>query len=316
MLRFARIEQPLLQQHLDSSTEIITQLGPALQKHLSWLEEPELELQKAQLGKQRQALATVGIGQQPEQREMMLVIERRLKRQAFADVLDRTPMKRAADGPAWIFAWEQILTDTIDDPIAVSHLQLMSQPEFYRNKSIELNGTIRGVQRISTSSNELGVENYFAVWMQPNEAGTGPFCFYVFELPDDFPAVGDQFLTMEVPATIVGVFFKLRVYAARSGAVPTCPLLLAKTIRIEQPDMAAVSSEWQAEPWVMIPFFLITIPLVSYLAYLVYQGTKTRLPNHGRVATEQIEKTFEDLKQDPDVKSEMERIRELRANDD
>lgn len=320
MLRFARIEQPLLEQYFKTSTEIITQLGPALKTHLSELEAAELEAaefesQKELLGQQRQALAAIAIGQTPEpaQREMILAIESRLREKAFADVRDRTPMKRGADGPAWIFAWEQVLAGD-DAALAVSYLQLMSQPEFYRGKRVELKGTIQGAQRVATKGNELGIESYFVVWMQPEEAGTGPFCIYVFELPDDFPVVGDQFTQIQVPAKISGLFFKLRVYAARSGEVPTCPLVLARTLEREKEEAVAVSSDWQADPKVLFPFFLIALPLVSYLAYVVYQSSKTKLPNHGKVARARIEKTFEELKQDPGIKSDIERIRDLDEN--
>lgn len=317
MLRFARIEQPLLEEYLAASTEIITQLGPALNSHLTGLEGTELETQKKLLGQQRQALAAIAIGQvlEPEQKETMLELENRLQEQAFANVRDRTPMKRAADGPAWIFAWEQILTGKSDVPVDVSHLQLMSQPEFYRGKFIELEGTVRGAQRINTKGNELGIESYYVVWMQPDEAGTGPFCIYVFELPESFPVVGDQFTKIQVPAKVCGLFFKLRVYAARSGEVPTCPLVLAKTLQGEEVQAVAADSAWQAKPSILIPFFLIALPFVSYLAYIAYQGSKTRLPNHGKVAKERIEKTFEELKQNPEIKSDMERIRDLHENE-
>ena len=61
----------------------------------------------------------------------------------------------------------------------------------------------------------------------------------------------------------------------------------------------------------MVPFFILAPLLVGYLAFRTYQSTKTKPITHGKVATEQIETTLNELKHAPEIKSDAERIQSL-----
>jgi len=316
MLRYARINQPLLETYLEPSTEIINRIGPAQKRFFAsqeGLDDQTLDAESKILSQQRQALAAIAIGEEADdqQREMVAAVEKVIDEFAMQQIRDRTPMTRSADAPAWTRTWERVLASKITDPEPVTHFELMTQGEFYRGKFVEVVGTVRGVQRISTTDNELGIESYFVVWMQPDQAGTGPFCIYTFKLPDDFPAVGDQFTDVDERASVVGAFFKLRIYTAKSGDVPECPLLLARTLTHIAPQTVATQKSWQPDARFMVPFFILAPLVVGYLAYRTYQSTRTEPTKHGKVVAEKIETTLNELKNDPDIKSDAERIQSL-----
>ena len=316
MLRYARINQPLPEIFLDPSTAIISRIGPGQQRFFAkqeGLDDETLTAESKILSQQRQALAAIAIGEEADdhQREQVAAIEKLIDEFAMQQIRDRTPMTRSADATAWTRTWERVLTSKVTDPQPVTHFELMTQSEFFRGKFVEVVGTIRGVQRISTSDNELGITSYFVVWMQPDQAGTGPFCIYTFKLPDDFPAVGDEFTNVDERATITAAFFKLRIYTAQSGDVPECPLLLARTLKRIAPQTVAAQKSWLPDSRFMVPFFILAPLLVGYLAFRTYQSTKTKPITHGKVATEQIETTLNELKHDPEIKSDAERIQSL-----
>ena len=316
MLRYTRIGQPLPETYLEPSTEIINLFGPTQRRFFAkqeGLDEQSLSSDLKILNQHRQALAAIAIGEvaDDQQRKQIASIEKLIDEFAMQQVRDRTPMTRSADATAWTRTWERVLTSKVSDAKPVTHFELMTQSEFFRGKFVEVVGTIRGVQRVSTSDNELGIASYYIVWMQPDQAGAGPFCIYTFKLPEDFPAVGDQFTKVNERATITGAFFKLRIYTAQSGDVPECPLLLARTLTRIAPKAVAAKKSGLPGSRFMIPFFIIAPLFVGYLAYRTYQSTKTKPPSHGKVAAEKIETTLNELSNDPEIKSDAERIQSL-----
>ena len=85
----------------------------------------------------------------PEQLETLGNVRAIIDQTTYEMIRDRTPVVRSADGPAWLRTWERIQvgepdTEMEDPDSLISHIQLLSQPESYRGRWVEISGTIRG----------------------------------------------------------------------------------------------------------------------------------------------------------------------------
>ena len=318
LLRFARIQQPLPSQYLEDSTTIVAQAGAFQKQFFDRYEDQDRKQKLEQVLEAKKAIATVGIGEElpADQRTILLAIEAQLLEFIRNDVKDHTGMKRPADGPAWNSAWESVLTQPITHPISVSHRQLMSQPKFYRLKPVAIEGVVRGAQRIEFTPNEMGLTSYYIIWIEPAQAGVSPICVYSHDVPEGFEHVGEEFEFFEKRVRVEGIFFKIRTYQTKMEEIESCPLVLCKSfIPIQVTNNEAIATtDWKPEAWYMIPF-LILVPLaVGVWAYLAYQGTKMRRPNHAKIVRDQIDDALRDLSDDPSIKSDAERVRELGQN--
>lgn len=148
---------------------------------------------------------------------------------ALQAIRDNAPFRRA-EMEAW-FALLAVLQRTPSQDLnasttgEVGYVQLVQQPHVYRAKLVTVRGTVRQVTDERPAENDLGLESYYRLVIQPRGDDMWPIFAYCLTLPDDFPRVGN----VAVDVTIVGYFFKNLSYQRQDG-LGTAPVLLAKDI--------------------------------------------------------------------------------------
>lgn len=251
-----------------------------------------------------------------EQVALMREIQVTLDPTLYREVRDRTPVVRAADGPAWLRSWERIQSGLRDLPkeavdLRVSHIQLVSQPESYRGRWVEISGILRGVDQIQVRRNELGIDHYHVLWIEPSDTNVSPYCVYCLTLPDQLAELGQQFTTLAEAVTVQGIFLKLRSYETTEREMAVCPLILAKTFELQPRQKAVARQVWQPPSWVLIGLVSLMPVVAVAIAIGVYQMTKTSQYTLSAKSEQRLAGDLERLARDRAIKSDAERVREL-----
>lgn len=254
-----------------------------------------------------------------EQLETLGAVRATLDQTTYEMVRDRTPVVRSADGPAWLRTWERIQVGEPDaemeDPDSlISHIQLLSQPESYRGRWVEISGTIRGANKIEVRQNELGFDHYYVLWIQPADTDVSPYCVYCLDLPTALSQVGKQFTALSETVRVKGIFFKLRSYETTEREMAICPLILANTCELIPLKKIVTPSVWRPPVWMLVTF-LVVMPLVAVcIAIGVYQMTKTSQYTISAKSEKQLVEDLGDLTQNRSIKSDGQRVEELYEN--
>ncbi len=307
----------------DSKTRLLNEISllDPQSEHKSALSQQLIAFQKHWTRFKVTALAVVqGKQLDGEQREVFKNVRSIVDQAIYGMVRDRTPVVRAQDGPAWLRTWERIRLGVADRQKAdvvspITHIQLLSQPGSYRGEWVELCGTLRGVSKVEVAQNELGLNHYYVLWIKPAETNVGPYCVYCLELPSSLSQVGKQFSSLTEPVCVHGIFFKLRSYETTEREMAVCPFVLAQTCEIVPIKPVEVQAQWQPPSWLLIGF-LVVMPLVAVsIAVGVYQMTKTHSHAPSSKREEKLAKNLEQLKKNPEIKSDIQRVRELAEKD-
>ncbi len=238
----------------------------------------------------------------------------------FEQVRDRTPVVRPADGPAWLRTWQRIQSESPEvagtgTDLLVSHIQLVSQPESYRGKWVEISGTLRGASQIEVRRNELGIDHYYVLWIEPSDTDVSPYCVYCLKLPAELSHVGKEFATLSEDVLVRGIFFKLRSYETTEQEMAVCPLILAETCQRLPPQQVVARQVWQPPTWLLVAL-VVLMPVVAVgIAVGVYQMTRTVQYTISTKSEQRLAGDLERLARDGAVKSDAERVRELYAAD-
>lgn len=138
---------------------------------------------------------------------------------------------RSAEHEAW-FQMISILEATPQPLLeeasrgSITMTQLIAQPDLYRGKLITTRGTVRRVIQTDAAENELGIQHYYQLWLQPADNPLSPMVVYCLHLPKGFP-LGN---TINEEVQLTGYFFKIWAYQGQQK-VEAAPLLLAREIR-------------------------------------------------------------------------------------
>ncbi len=152
-----------------------------------------------------------------------------LSADALATIRDNTYF-RTSEKDAW-FELISILQRTPPAELAarsvgeVGYVQLVQQPSAYRAKVVTVRGTVRQVTVEKPAANDLGLESYFRLVIQPSGGEIWPIFVYALELPADFPR-GE---TVAVDVSATGFFFKNLSYPWRDG-IGIAPVVVAKEV--------------------------------------------------------------------------------------
>lgn len=147
-------------------------------------------------------------------------------RTALSKVRDAT-FFRQADEDAWL---ESMLTlegydgRRLEPPKDVGFTEVFGQPKSFRGRSVRINGTLRGLEKLRAPANDYGIEEYFQGWLEPTGGPASPVIVHFRELPEGMP-LG---LEISEPVVVSGCFLKNMAYRARD-AVRVAPLLLARS---------------------------------------------------------------------------------------
>ena len=151
----------------------------------------------------------------------------------LAAIRDNAPF-RTAEQPAWFALFDAVARAKAEELAAgslgdVNCVQLIAQPNFYRAKLVTIRGTVRRVTAERPAANDLAIESYHRLVIQPAGGDPTPIFAYCLSIPDDFPR-GD---TVSVEATVTGFFFKNLSYQSEGGPA-IAPVLVAKGISAAQ----------------------------------------------------------------------------------
>ena len=157
----------------------------------------------------------------------------------------------------------------------VSYFQLFEQSNEYRGKLVTIRGRIHRVLSMRAPRNDAGIERYYQLVVQPEDAPDYPIIVYCLELPDGFPT-GERVLE---DAKITGFYFKRWAYPAKN-ALRTAPTLVAKTLCwIETPTSSQTSLGLGSVLFVVVAAAAFAVFAATYIY------TRTRRDTTGRPET-------------------------------
>lgn len=192
--------------------------------------------------------------------------------------------------PKDLDAWQntfQVLRDTDQEDLQNSKampaqfVQLHLQPDQYRGKLVELDGTVRRAVKTPSQKNDLGIPYYWQLWLF-SDRHTSPVVIYALELPEDFPQ-GDSIYQQ---VSLRGVFFKRWAYSAKGGTM-TAPLVLAKQIQWNRPQERNTLSSIQ-----LIIGGSISLTIASMFAVFVFLQSRSKSSAAEQVIRSREEREF------------------------
>lgn len=158
----------------------------------------------------------------------------------------------------------------------VSYFQLFEQTNEYRGKLVTIRGRVHRALRLRTPGNDLGIEHYYQLVVQPDDSPAYPIMVYCLELPEGFPT-GEKVLE---DARITGFYFKRWAYPAKD-ALRTAPTLAAKTLHwIETPRTSQTTLGLGSVLFVIVAAGAFAVFAAAY----IYARTRRDTPGHPEAA--------------------------------
>ncbi len=231
----------------------------------------------------------------------------------YRSIQDRSSIGWNGDTAGWLRMWERVIASDWENSAPATHLQLSSQPDFYRGQPVDIAGWIRTIRKRSLQDSQIGVPHYYEMWLRPADSNVAPYCVYVLQLPDGFPAVGTRYEELNQRVELTGLFFKIRSYVDGAKDVRYTPVLLARSFEMtrDPTSMPTESLAWQPSVQIWIGI-LVAMPLIAAaIAWAVFRSSQTRRFQPGAKTTEKIQHTLHGLVNDPRVQTTEEKIRDL-----
>lgn len=250
----------------------------------------------------------VTMGQQQSVFQLQHVLDQVL----FQQVQDRTSLGWTGDSGAWIRIWEMTMTGDMPASSPVSRIELMGQPEVFRGKPVSVEGWVRSARKSTLDpDSKLGLPYYYILWIRPRETKAGPFCVYSMTLPKGFPEVSEEFSETNQSVKLSGYSFKVRSYVTADSSVGYCPVILSRGLELVEAEEFTSVDRWQpSRSTLTIAFILIPLAATG-LAWLAFRNSKTRQYIPGKKAQQQIDQSLNDLSDDPQVQTDLEKVRML-----
>jgi hypothetical protein len=186
-----------------------------------------------------------------------------VREQYLRDVQDDTVF-RSAERDAWFHLLALLQKSNPADLERASlgragYVQLEAQPKEYRGRLVTLDGVVRAAKAVPAPENDLGIERYYQLWLQPDPGSGALVALYALELPGDFP-LGER---IEALCRAVGFFFKRWAYASRGG-VTTAPLVLVRSVQWEPlPAPPPPAPVGQQLLWAFVVALLLAVATLS-----------------------------------------------------
>jgi hypothetical protein len=181
------------------------------------------------------------LGTKPSEREHSAdAILPKIERDVLEAIEDNTYF-RNTEQAAW-FRFLEVVRGASREQVAavqgrgVDYVQLVDQPDFYRGKFVTVHGWVRQVTEHTPASNELGIESYHRVVVQPSN-GNWPIFVYCLELPQEL-----QKADVGGSVQVTGLFFKNLSYPWEGG-VGIAPVIVAKRVGYVGGDVGEVPVE-------------------------------------------------------------------------
>jgi hypothetical protein len=265
----------------------------------------------------RPSLTAVAEGQtlDAEGEKKLAAARDRIYRESLRMIQDASEVARPSDSLAWLLAWQKLLNTPLGATTPVTPFELMTQPKQFRGRPVSFSGTLRGIETAPANREELGLPQYYVLWIQPKELDRTPYCVYAAELPSEIQVTSEGFQSMRQAVTIRGIFWKVRSYVDTTKDVATCPLVLARNVIVAEAPAAVEPYRWKPPAWLLwaITFLL---PLVALaIAWRIYQtGREFVLPRSpGR--TRSIEESLNQLSSDESIETDRQRLARLESSE-
>jgi hypothetical protein len=101
----------------------------------------------------------------------------------------------------------------------VGYVALTDQPAAYRGRPVWLDGRAARVERLEAKANPFGIEQYWLVWIRPDDGSERPVMAYAESLPPRLAELAGQPLLEDGPATRArGVFLRRHLYQSAKGS--------------------------------------------------------------------------------------------------
>jgi hypothetical protein len=255
------------------------------------------------------ALATMA-GQAPSNPDVQATIAELaelLSDIAKSMVLDDAPLGRATEVPYWNELLSRLKEAAEAEPAEQAlPVELRAQPSHYRGRRIAVRGRIRGARIQLSGGAGNGVDQYFELWVQPEDGSAIPYCVYALEVPADFPPLSSQLAAVDIPTRIEGYFFKTRSYLTANSRTQFAPVVVAAapTIEITLPTTSAARPP---APFRTLMTILTIALLAAWVAWRVYRSYDSISRREPRFRAS----LWKDLAEDPRVVSTRERLARL-----
>ena len=246
-------------------------------------------------------------------RELVPVLQ-----QASTELIrDKTPVGRGKEAYAWFAAWSEVFDQPIEQDAGATATvtQLLSQPQAWRGKTLQVTGTALRVERVEASHNALGIERYYVIWIQPDEPSIYPWCVYALMAPEALVGEPDeQIREVEQRVSTTAVFFKNRLFNAagnRGDEAAYAPVLLTAAVDSPAETTPTRQSVFRLPSLQVILVWLALIGgLATLIAVTVYRSTTgggvRSLPR-----SEKLSQEFNQLEKDERVETTIEKLQKL-----
>lgn len=231
------------------------------------------------------------------------------------DVIDLSSVGRAEDVIAWWRTWERVgeFNPARDGELAepVTPIQLRAQPAAFRGELVSISGVLRTARVKPLENSKLDFDHFHELWIQP-DGGDDLVCVYSNSAPSEFAKLTQEFKNLSEPVTVAGYFFKTRSYRDSKNKARHSPLILAKTFQWDPVVKTTVAKKAAMPSFSTFMMILGGMAvLATLIAWRVYSGSEHRAYQPGGKAADKIESTLKVLTDDPDIKSDAEKIKEL-----
>jgi len=191
----------------------------------------------------------------------------------LAQVKDKTYF-RPAEREAWfsLFGKLQQIDDRqlwMETRGEVSYAQFLHQPEVYRGRLVTIVGKVLREELEQPAKNQLGIDSYHRLWIQPQGGGHWPMVVYCLNLPAEFPR-GEN---LAAPVSITGFFFKNWSYAYEEG-LGLAPVLLADHFSWQPPAAIPQSKPITPRNWIVAATLACVFAVIT--TWLAIRNTRRR----------------------------------------
>lgn len=159
----------------------------------------------------------------------------------------------------------------------VAREALMASPDDYRGEVIEIEGSLRRLEKVEADQNGYGIEDYYIAWIITPTSDNIPYRVAAMFRDDDLPVA--DLIESQVPVKLSGYFFKIQGYRARSDLQLT-PMFIAQRITAAPPSSKPISLTETGNParWLFAVFGV----MFAVVIWSVYRSTigSTRMRMH------------------------------------
>ncbi len=247
----------------------------------------------------------------------VLALGTRLQNASESLIRDKTPVERAREAYAWFAAWSEVFDQPLQQPVEqrATVTQLLSQPEAWRGKTLQIEGQALRVERVPASHNALGIQRYYVIWIKPDHPSLYPYCVYTLMAPESLMGdPGEALREVNQRVTATARFFKNRLFQSRHSQgeeAAFAPVLLTAAVAIPPPGSPAGQSQFQWPGGSTIGLVLILIGgLAVSLALAVYRSTQSG-KSRALPQTAELTPSFSRLQSDNRVQTTLEKLQRM-----